>query len=137
MRSSARRSLTAPQESGFSLIEVLVSFVLLSLALTVILQIFSTNLRSMDTVRKQTRALVLAESKLAAVGKEIPLTPGELTGKSGDFNWQLNISLYADQTEEDERGLYGLYDVAMTVNWSQGAETPEFRLRTLRVGAAR
>ena len=93
MRLSAPLPPTAPNQCGFSLIEVLVSFVLLSMALAVILQIFSTNLRGMDRVGKQTRALVLAESKLAAVGREIPLATGQTEGQSGGFSWQLDMDI--------------------------------------------
>ncbi|MCP3868262.1 MAG: prepilin-type N-terminal cleavage/methylation domain-containing protein [Gammaproteobacteria bacterium] len=131
---------SASTERGFSLIEVLVSFVLLSMALTVILQIFSTNLRNVDAARKQTHAMVIAESKFAALGTEIPIEPGETTGESGDFSWQLSISPYtpaenSDSEEQITSDDYQLYDIAVAVSWARGAETPELKLRTLRIGA--
>jgi len=137
MKSQARRSAIMSGERGFSLIEVLVSFVLLSMSLAVILQIFSTNLRAVDTVRKQTHALILAESKLAELGNEIPLAPGEQSGESGAFSWQLTVSPYAEDGDETNRIIHELYDVAMTVNWERGAGSSGIRLKTLRVGAAR
>lgn len=136
MRSSANRLVMRSGERGFSLIEVLVSFVLLSMALTAILQIFSTNLRAVDVVRKQTRALILAESKLAELGNEIPLTTGDQAGESGTFNWRLTVSPYIGENDRDNRSDYELYDVAMTVSWEQGAGNSEIRLKTLRVGVA-
>lgn len=136
MKSLARRSAIMSAERGFSLIEVLVSFVLLSMSLAVILQIFSTNLRAVDTIRKQTRALVLAESKLAELGNEIPLTPGEQSGESGAFSWQLTVSSYVEDADETNRIVHELYDVAMTVNWERGAGSSGIRVKTLRVGAA-
>ena len=135
MKPLARRSVNISGEHGFSLIEVLVSFVLLSMSLTVILQIFSTNLRAVDTVRKQTRALILADAKLAKLGNEIPLTPGEQSGASGAFSWRLTVSPY-DEDDETNGTIYQLYDVAMTVNWDGGPDSSEIRLNTLRVGAA-
>ena len=137
MKSLARRSAIMSGEHGFSLIEVLVSFVLLSMSLAVILQIFSTNLRAVDAVRKQTRALVLAESKLAELDNEILLTPGEHSGESGAFSWQLTVSPYIEDADEDNRSIHELYDVAMTVHWKRGAGSSEIRLKTLRVGAAK
>ena len=136
MKSLARHSVIMSGERGFSLIEVLVSFVLLSMSLAVILQIFSTNLRAVDTVRKQTHALILAESKLAELGNEIPLTPGEESGESGAFNWQLTVSPYIGDAEEENESIHELYDVAMIVNWERGAGRSEIRLKTLRLGAA-
>lgn len=136
MKSSIHRSAIRSAERGFSLIEVLVSFVLLSLSLAVILQIFSVNLRAVDTVRKQTRALILAESKLAGLGNEIPLTPGERVGESGAFSWRLEVSPYVEDADDDNRVIHELYNVAMTVNWERGTGKSEIRLKTLRVGAA-
>ena len=136
MKSSTHRSAIRSGERGFSLIEVLVSFVLLSMSLAVILQIFSVNLRAVDTARKQTRALILAESKLAGLGNEIPLIPGEQVGESGAFRWRLTVSPYVEDADEDNRVIHELYDVAMTVNWKRGAGISEIRLKTLRVGAA-
>jgi general secretion pathway protein I len=136
MKASSRRSVIRSVERGFSLIEVLVSFVLLSMSLAVILQIFSTNLRAVDAVRKQTHALILAESKLAGLGNGIPLTPGELAGESGAFNWQLTVSPHVEDADRDDGANHELYDVAMTVNWERGAGKSEIRLKTLRVGAA-
>ena len=136
MKSPERRSAMVSGERGFSLIEVLVSFVLLSMSLAVILQIFSTNLRAVDSVGKQNRALILAESKLAGLGNEIPLAPGELSGESGAFNWQLKVSPFIDDAGKDSGIIHELYEVAMTVNWERGAGSSGIELRTLRVGAA-
>ena len=62
---------------GMTLIEVLVAFVVLSVTMAAILQIFSGGMRNARLADSYSRAVFLAESKLAAAGIERPLVPGE------------------------------------------------------------
>ena len=124
-------------QRGFTLIEVLVSFVLLSLSLVVILQIFATGLRSSGAAEGYTRAMLLAESTLARLGSEIPLVAGETEGRDDIFQWRLRVT--PALTPPAEPGPQAvpratLYDVALEVEWRQGARTPQIRFRTLRAG---
>jgi general secretion pathway protein I len=61
---------------GMTLIEVLVAFIVLSVTMAVILQIFSGGMRNARLAESYSRAVFLAESKMAAVGLERPLMPG-------------------------------------------------------------
>jgi general secretion pathway protein I len=84
---------------GFSLLEVLVAFAILALALTVLMQVFSTGLRNISVGEDYTRAVLLAESVLASVGVEQPLQEGERTGtfdeKYGEaYRWRVAVSRY-------------------------------------------
>ena len=74
---------TRASESGFTLIEILVAFVIVALALGALLQVFATGLRSSSTAENYTMAALLAESKLAAMGIEEPL---EESHRSGEFD---------------------------------------------------
>ena len=125
-------------QQGFSLLEVLVAFVLLSFSLAVILQIFSGSLRNVSAADNYTQAMVLADAKLAALGSELPLTIGETGGESGNFRWLLTVRPYEyrDETAQQslERTDWQLLDVTISVHWQQGARQPQFNLRTLRIG---
>ena len=134
-----RRGLPARQR-GLSLIEVLVSFALLSLALAVILQIFSTGLRSAAAIEKQTQAVVLADSILASVGNEIALIEGDISGEEGEFRWRLSILPILEETSTFTTVASNpaeLYEVSLTVQWQRGPKIAETRLSTLRIGPAR
>lgn len=125
-------------QQGFTLIEVLVAFVLLSLTLAVILQIFSSGLRNIGAAEGYTRAMVLAEAKLAQLGNETALASGETGGEDDIFSWQLVVAPYQAEsadTEETESAI-PLYDVTLEIQWQQGSRRPRISFRTLRTGVA-
>jgi len=125
-------------QQGFTLIEVLVAFVLLSLTLAVILQIFSGGLRNIGATEDYTRAMVLAEAKLAQLGSEIALETGETGGENDIFNWRLYVAPYQGESVEIEgaESAVQLYDITLNVQWRQGSRRPQISFRTLRTGAA-
>lgn len=89
---------------GFSLLEVLVAFTILGIALTVLMQVFSTGLRNITVGEDYTRAVLLAESRLASVGVEEPLQEGEQSGSFDGpqgYRWRVVISLYDLKQEEE------------------------------------
>ncbi len=65
------------RQHGFSLLEVLVAFAILSLSLGVLLAIFGKGMDLVGTSDKYTRAVLLAESTLASVGVEKTLQEGD------------------------------------------------------------
>ena len=120
---------------GFSLLEVLVAFSVLSLTLAVVLQIFSTGLRAGVLSEEYARATALAESKLAELGR---LGPIQETTEEGAFDeiyrWQLDVNP-PDWWEEVEREQIPVipYEVHVTVLWTGPNRQRSLRLSTLRV----
>ena len=126
--------------SGFSLLEVLVAFVVLSLALVVLAQIFSGGLRRTGDMAEYASALAVAESTLAAAGIEDAYKEGEARGETPDrhFRWSRSVRLWQDpaadpNVQEVSRAL--LYRIEVRVEW-QGADGRDRNLlfSTLRVG---
>ena len=123
------------RESGFSLLEILVAFAILALALGVLLRIFGGAGRIAGTADEYSRAIVLAESLMAAAGIETPLEPGETRGELDDtYRWNLRVEPY----EWDPRGgapNWGFkpYWVELTVEWGDPEDPRAFDLKTLRL----
>ena len=65
------------KQGGYSLIEVLVAFVILAMALTVLLRIFSGGLRNVDAATDYAQAVVIANAQMNSPGSIEPLQPGE------------------------------------------------------------
>ena len=65
------------REQGFTLIEVVVAFVLLALVMSTAFEIFSAGLARAGQLEERSRALVVAQSRLASVGVEETLKESE------------------------------------------------------------
>lgn len=125
------------RSQGFSLLEVLVAFAILAVSLGVVLQVISTGLRSLAVTEEYARAALLAESKLAAIGIELPLEEGVEEGELDDqYRWTTRVQL--SETEAEDEVVAELpvvpYDVSVEVNWQSAVGERSFALRTMRLG---
>jgi len=82
-------------QRGFSLIEILVAFMILAMSLTVIFRIFSGGLRNVALSEDYARAVLVAQSQLSVSGISAPLQPGLTSGEWGErFRWQRLVEHY-------------------------------------------
>lgn len=129
-----RRQLDVRQ-TGYTLIEVLVAFMILALALTVLMRIFSGGLRNVSVSSDYAMATLIAESRLAAAGIDVPLRPGETSGTEGErFQWTLNVQDYQPRPgyRSAAQGV-DAYRVTVTVEWPNGDNTRSVGLSTVRL----
>jgi general secretion pathway protein I len=86
------------RQRGYSLLEVIVAFALLALALTLLLGSLSGAARQVHTADLRTRAVLHAQSLLAATGVEAPLQVGREQGEweDGRYRWDLQVEPYVE-----------------------------------------
>jgi general secretion pathway protein I len=123
-------------ERGFTLLEVLVSFVILAISLGVLLEVFSSGVGRADDGEQQRRAVLLAQSLLARIGTEEPLGPGERSGTADGLRWHESVvALLIDPKQPPL--VARPFHVAVTVTWSRGRGAEEsVALDSLRLGLA-
>jgi general secretion pathway protein I len=129
-------------ESGFTLIEVVVAFVLLALVLSVSFEIFSTGMARASDLDDRARALVVAQSRLAATGAEEALKEGVASGESDDprFQWTTTVRRADDASMSADGSVpssaYALYRIDVHVAW-RGVDSRDHAmdLSTLQVAA--
>lgn len=113
---------------GFTLLEVIVAFALLGLALTLLLGSLSGGARQVREAEVRTRAILHAQSLLAAAGVDTPLRSGSQQGEweQGRFHWQLQVQPY-DEPRADgspvasSPGAPWLAELQLQVRWGEGA----------------
>lgn len=115
------------RHKGFSLLEILVAFAIMAVALTIVLRIFGSGVNAAIVSEDYTLAVQIAESLMARTGVETPLRAGETSGTEGDkYHWLISISSVAappvsnsrfpSQQDEFQVSLQ-LLAVTVRVNW--------------------
>lgn len=140
------RRLTLPTRSasrGFSLLEVLAAFVILSLVATALFRLFSASLNNVSAAEEWSRALLVAESQLETAASTQPLKVLDERGvdDSGKVRWTAKVTLYTvpDVDQELDRASellsMRLYRVTVDVAFD-GADGHErtLSLATMRLG---
>lgn len=86
------------RERGYTLIEVIVAFSILALALTLLLGSLSGAARQVRWADEAGRAALHAQSLLDDLGIGTPLQPGHREGEfeDGHYRWALEVASYDD-----------------------------------------
>ena len=84
-------------QRGFSLLEVLVAFVILSLVATALFRLFSGALNNASAADDYSRAVLVAESALAAAAATQPLREDTQSGSADDgrIAWTTRVAPYS------------------------------------------
>jgi len=117
----------ARREAGSVLVEAMVAVAIITMMLAVTYRAVGESVLRSRAAEASRTAAMIAQSRLALVGAEIPLTPGETTGVDGDFAWRVEI----DPAEEDASSAGHLMAVTASVRGRSGQDRAV--LRTLRL----
>lgn len=125
-------------QRGFTLIEILVAFMILALSLTVIFRIFSGGLRNVALSEDYARAVLVAESQLSAIGVSEPLESGVTSGKwDARFHWERVVERYLPWEEDKVLATPLLaYRVTVNVDWEYAGRDRQITLRSVRLKKA-
>lgn len=120
---------------GFTLIEVLVAFVIASIGMTVVYQSFSTSLGAYGHAEESLYALLTARSAIAAVGIETPMhSVTRERGNIGGFVWTAHVEPFTPDIDLPERpGVPRPLRFTVHVAVEDGNEAPSITLDTVRL----
>ena len=127
------------RSGGFTLLEVLLAFLVFSLSFAVILEILSGSMRSTTRARTYSEAALLAQSLVDMVGTDIPLEEGTMAGEApGGYDWTLSISAYQPEFADDpvielaELSGTTLMWVDLEVGWGNERRPQQVHFATVR-----
>jgi general secretion pathway protein I len=126
VRVRAQLSFAPSRNRGFTLLELLLAFVVFALSFATVLEILSGSMRNTVRARHYSEAALTAQSIMDEVGLEIPLESGQdVYGTSGEYEWELQILPYEDTGENSHSVELGeltgieLLQVDLTISWGQ------------------
>lgn len=122
-----KRAPTAVRGSttGFSLLEVLVAFVIMALVGTVLFRLFGASLNNAGAADNYSRAAAYAESLLTMAANDSPLreTSDQGTSDDGRYAWTTKVEPYAAPGTTDDQAMLAqmlpmrLWRVSVTLTW--------------------
>jgi general secretion pathway protein I len=128
-----RRSLRCC--GGFTLIETLVAMVILSISLVVILQLFSSGLKSSRLSDNYTRAIFHAREKMEEILLDDNFTDMAMEGEfSDDFEWKAQTLRLEPAQEEEAKLPFDIFSIKVDVSWHEGSKEKHFEISTLKIG---
>jgi len=128
---------------GFTLLEVMLAFVIFALSFATVLEIMAGSMRSVSRASDDTEVALLAQSLMDLVGTEISIEEGEYSGTSMDrYQWKMDLSLYDAGGEPDDGGMttqeladlsgIELYRVDLYIDWETGRRQRESHFSTIQ-----
>jgi general secretion pathway protein I len=90
--SPVRRSPTERPDAGFTIMEVLIALVVVTVMIVAIGSVMSTNARGVRSLESHVALMQTAQMVMAtAIPPRKELAPGTLSGEVREFRWQIDI----------------------------------------------
>lgn len=132
-------SPVAGRSGGFTLLEVLLAFVVFAISFALVLEIVAGSMRSSVRARDYSEAALLAQSLMETVGTEFPIEAGVWEGEApGGYRWTLDIADFEGGPDDGrtlELALLNntrLYWVDLHLQWGEGRRAREAHFTTVR-----
>jgi general secretion pathway protein I len=120
------------RSAGFTLLEVIVAMAILGIAITVVLQLFSANLRAISVSGDYVTAATRAEAKLREILSDDRLSE-KFSSEATQEGYRIDVSITDVMKERTENLQVKLLEVDLTIHWMQGTKQKSMSLRTFKV----
>ena len=117
------------RQKGMSLLEVLVAFSIMAMALGVLYRATGSSVRSVSTIEATQRAASLAQS-LLALRDAVPAVGWTDTGETAGFAWSIHSTPYP--TNVAHPTVPPLHEVTVEIQWTDAGAGRILRVVTLR-----
>lgn len=119
-------------DTGFTLLEVLVALAVLGIAVTVIIQLFSANLRALSASEDYVSASLRGAEKMRTLVDDEGLDEKAWTEISPE-GYRLDIAVKENLAERTEILPVKLLEIAVTIQWTKGNRARSMTFQTLKL----
>jgi general secretion pathway protein I len=120
------------ERKGFTLLEVLVALAIMAIAITLILQLFSADLRAIVRSGDLTSATIKGESRIREILAEPSLTEKAWSEITED-GYRMDVVLSEVIRERTDNLPVRLMQVTLTVRWMEGIREKILSLKTMKM----
>ena len=119
------------KQRGFTLLEVLAAVAILGMALAVIMQLFSANLRGITASDDYLAASIAAEAKMREIIDRGDYHEQDWS-ETTEEGYQLNVSVRPALEERTESLPVQLHEITLSLRFEKGGKARTITLRTLK-----
>ena len=120
------------RQNGFTLLEVLVATAILGIAVAVVLQLFSANLRAISDSGDYVIAVTRAEMKMREILANDNLSEQAYSETTND-GYRMDISIAETLNDRAENLQTRLLEIVLTIHWTKGTKERAYTLRTMKL----
>jgi len=118
-------------EDGFTVIEAIVSFAIVSLVLVSLYEAISMSYRNTAIIKNRAQALASATSQLANIGIVTPLGQSKTEGTySNGMSWRMTINPFGEPQKEARSSTYAVW---VDLHVFDMREREAFKLKTIKL----
>lgn len=119
-------------KKGFTLLEVLVALALLAIAITVVIQLFSANLKAIYTSEDYINATIKANAKLREILSDDKISERSWS-ETTDDGYNIYVSVYNTLKDRTEDLNVELFEIDLTLRWMVGSREKSISLKTMKM----
>lgn len=131
MQGSGERHIQ-PSGKGFTLIEILVAIALLGIAITVVIQLFSANLRAIAASEDYVAASIRAEIKMREILDDDNLSENTSV-ETIDDGYSFDIAVTDSLKDRTDNLQVRLFQVDLTIHWTKGKKNKTLTLNSIKM----
>ena len=117
---------------GFTLLEVIVAIAILGIAVAVVMQLFSADLRAISTSGDYVAAATRAEAEMRNVLDDKNLREASFSETTSD-GYRIDVSVAQALKERTENLQVRLLRIDLTVHWTKGTKEKSLTLSTMKI----
>ena len=119
------------EKNGFTLLEILVAISILGIAITVVIQLFSANIRSISVSEDYVYASLKAETIINEIKNSDDISEKTWSETTPD-GYRVDGSIIEVHKDRTEKLPVGIFLIETTVKWTKSGKQKSIRLSTMK-----